>query len=817
MEPKGKLVMRGVVLLVLCLSALGGVTQPVSADTCTWDGWAGTPDWNNAGNWTCGHVPTQDDDVIIPSVTGHDPIAGYRHETGEWYIAHARTVTIESGGRLAVGGSLYLWGLSTTGPTLLVQEGGELASLAVSMGGGVTMVSQGASPPLIHNHGTVTANYSLSIGGYGSFVNQETGTIAVNQAGYSEVNLSISVDFDNLGEFNINSGIAHVRRSGTHSGEFWGEPGTVLSIGALAGANTFGPTSDIRVPRTYFAGGTTRIQGVFWPPATGSRAEINGTVIFENLTAAFLPEQVVIRGGDLVLEQGVATYTIAQLALDDGTLTNNTDLTVSTSFSWRSGSLSGTGTTEIDRLAALTYAASVEGVSTTKTLDGHHLIQQGPTAWNNGTIVLANGAVFENGGTFDANATTTMQGTGTFVNDGKLRKFTAGTATTIAVPFVNNGEIQRIEGSLVFTNLLTAKDGVIDLGGGTLSAGDTLTVTEGSSLIGSGTLESNLVNSGTVSPGVSPGRITVNGDYTQEVSGTLAIELGGLMTAAEYDQLVVTGTAALAGHLDVSLIDAFAPSAGDTFTITTYTERTGTFDTVTWPAAPAGGSWYLDYGAGGVTLYLAEQSNAGTISGMIICTGSLRDSSHDVFVDLYATNVTPPPNHTQHTTCGGTYLFDSLPDSTYYVAAWLDLDDSGSGPPSETEPQAWYGTPDPVTIADGVAQTRIDVTLEGNAITSPDHAVITVGDPAVFTVTATGSPSPTISLMEGQSDDLPSGISFDPGIAEATLSGIADARTEGIYLLAFSAANGVAPDATQIFTLTVSGESHLVYLPLVTH
>ena len=40
-----------------------------------------------------------------------------------------------------------------------------------------------------------------------------------------------------------------------------------------------------------------------------------------------------------------------------------------------------------------------------------------------------------------------------------------------------------------------------------------------------GTVGGNLVNNGTVSPGDSPGTLTVNGNYTQNASGNLIIEI----------------------------------------------------------------------------------------------------------------------------------------------------------------------------------------------------------------------------------------------------------------------------------------------------
>ena len=63
---------------------------------------------------------------------------------------------------------------------------------------------------------------------------------------------------------------------------------------------------------------------------------------------------------------------------------------------------------------------------------------------------------------------------------------------------------------------------------------------------------------------------------------------------------------------------------------------------------------------------------------------------------------------------------------------------------------------------------------------------------------------PTPALSE--SGNLPSGVMFtDNGNGRATLSGTPAAGTGGTYTFTITATNGVSPDATQTFTLTVVG------------
>ena len=85
------------------------------------------------------------------------------------------------------------------------------------------------------------------------------------------------------------------------------------------------------------------------------------------------------------------------------------------------------------------------------------------------------------------------------------------------------------------------------------------------------------------------------------------------------------------------------------------------------------------------------------------------------------------------------------------------------------------------------------------AITSASSSAFTTGSANTFTVTATGSPTPTLS----ETGTLPSGVTFvDNGDTTATLSGTP--TTSGTYTLSITAHNTQSPDATQTFTLTIT-------------
>jgi hypothetical protein len=91
------------------------------------------------------------------------------------------------------------------------------------------------------------------------------------------------------------------------------------------------------------------------------------------------------------------------------------------------------------------------------------------------------------------------------------------------------------------------------------------------------------------------------------------------------------------------------------------------------------------------------------------------------------------------------------------------------------------------------------------AITSASGVTFTVGTAGTFTVQTTGFPTPPTITRSGT---LPGGVTFvNNGNGTATLSG--SPGTSGVFALTMTASNGVAPNATQNFTLTV-GINHLL-------
>ncbi len=81
-----------------------------------------------------------------------------------------------------------------------------------------------------------------------------------------------------------------------------------------------------------------------------------------------------------------------------------------------------------------------------------------------------------------------------------------------------------------------------------------------------------------LSPGNSPATVSFGGNVDlSTTSSVLNIELGGTTAGTQYDRLNVAGQLLLGGALNVSLINTFKPTVGNTFDILNWNSLSGTF------------------------------------------------------------------------------------------------------------------------------------------------------------------------------------------------------------------------------------------------
>lgn len=93
-----------------------------------------------------------------------------------------------------------------------------------------------------------------------------------------------------------------------------------------------------------------------------------------------------------------------------------------------------------------------------------------------------------------------------------------------------------------------------------------------------------LLNEGTMVLGASPGRMIVDGAFTQTATGRMEVGVAGSSSVTpQFDILNVYGTAALAGTLVAHVEGGYNPPTGTTFEILTGSPRQGTFTSVLAP------------------------------------------------------------------------------------------------------------------------------------------------------------------------------------------------------------------------------------------
>ena len=128
-----------------------------------------------------------------------------------------------------------------------------------------------------------------------------------------------------------------------------------------------------------------------------------------------------------------------------------------------------------------------------------------------------------------------------------------------------------LSGANTYTGDTNINRGVLQVDGSITS---NTFVNRSGTLVGIGTINGSVINSGKVSPGDPLGSLTVTGNYTQQASGTLLIDIAGL-GADQFSLLNVLGNAELDGVLNPVLLNGFIPAVGDSFTFLNYDSVSG--------------------------------------------------------------------------------------------------------------------------------------------------------------------------------------------------------------------------------------------------
>ena len=173
--------------------------------------------------------------------------------------------------------------------------------------------------------------------------------------------------------------------------------------------------------------------------------------------------------------------------------------------------------------------------------------------------------------------------------------YLAGTSITFGGLSNGGARALALAGVSLDTNIVNARGGLAggDFTGGlryspsgaVVASGPSsgTTIAPGATDGGVGVINGNVANSGTLSPGInSPGLATgvlgVNNNFVQTATGVLVIQLA---SPTSFDQLLVSGTATLAGTLQVDTLNGFNPLGLSFPVLIANGGITGTFGTFT--------------------------------------------------------------------------------------------------------------------------------------------------------------------------------------------------------------------------------------------
>ena len=295
-----------------------------------------------------------------------------------------------------------------------------------------------------------------------------------------------------------------------------------------------------------------------------------GTVTFNNETGS--NGIAVSSGSTLTISSGVTVQgNSGVVGSSSGLITNQ-------------GTIAATGGGSLTVQGFTNFAGGTLTGGTWEAVGGSTLRLVGANITTNAAGILLDGAASQ----IDSGSSGTINALAGFTTNAAGGSFTIqnGASFTSGQAFTNAGTVTINSGSAFIpggTGVYTQTGGTTILSSGTLGTSGNQVDIQGGTLSGPGTVNANLTNAGEVDLGSSPGLLDVTGNYTQTPAGTLALKVGGATAGTLFDQVNVTGTAALGGTLNVSLENGFGPSAGESFDVLNFASSSGSFATVNLP------------------------------------------------------------------------------------------------------------------------------------------------------------------------------------------------------------------------------------------
>ncbi len=311
-------------------------------------------------------------------------------------------------------------------------------------------------------------------------------------------------------------------------------------------------------------------------------------------------------GGTIITEGNVAIATQSNLGtgaltIQGGTLVTTAAIDVSSAIHL-SGQQSGIDT----QGNAVSLSGVIDGAGALLKSGSGNLTLSGKNTYTGGTQLL--------GGTLTVGSDANL-GTGNVTVQGGTLSLLDGFSSTKTLT-KNSVDMMLLNGSASFGSIVV-NQGELRVNGILTSP---FSVGSGGTLRGTGTINGNVSVAGIVSPGNSPGVMTINGDMAILSTGSYTPEIDGSTAGNgtdKYSQLLVSGTFVANGTLAPALrglapsaTNSFTPVIGQSFKVVEASAINGTFATYTAPATGLAAGTRLDvgYSPKAITLFVTPSS-----------------------------------------------------------------------------------------------------------------------------------------------------------------------------------------------------------------
>jgi autotransporter-associated beta strand protein len=446
--------------------------------------------------------------------------------------------------------------LATTG-TFGVATGGELR---------FNQASSGTWAGALAGSGTYTKLGAGALTLTGSTSNTN-GTLLVSEGSVIGTTNTIRRAVTNNAQVTFNQTTA-----GTYSGIMSGS-GSLTKLGSgtvtLSGVNTY--SGDTTVSAGSLVGTTASLQGDITN---------NAAVTFSQTTTDGTYAGIMSGAGSL-LKSGTGQVTLTGANTYSGGTTVSAGALIGTTRSLQ-GAITNDAAVTIDQATDGSYGGVMSGSGSLTKLGAGAVTLAGANSYSGGTTVSAGSLI----GTTDS-----LKGA---ITNNAAVTFSQTTTGTYAGIMSGNGSLTKLGGGSVVLSGNNSYSGATTVSAGALVINGNLTnsavsVDNGATLGGSGTLSRavTVLSGGTISPGNSPGVLTVSSLDLQANSTTL-MEIVGVGSAAgtagtDYDNLTISTASALVygGTLDLDFANTASFADGTTFSLFTFTgSPTGTFSSV---------------------------------------------------------------------------------------------------------------------------------------------------------------------------------------------------------------------------------------------